>query len=198
MFKSQSTTFPSSHPSVLRAYSLEDSPKSPGKQWQSWAQLLADCTFGVPAVYSAIAHLKTHPTSKVLLYDFQATNPYEELPFFTGKANHGVNDLYLFNVAEDLVPRTRRANWKASVAGVQAVWISLCHGEMPWKPLEEIGGKVLDLKQVGPVMVFRDGVQGDVADMLEEALTPGFAGRWTAVLGAAGGGGGHMGARSAQ
>lgn len=182
MLTTQRKSFPFSHPSVIQAYGIENALQQPSKAWRSWAQLVTDCAFRIAAVYSAVAHCRNSPASTVLLYDFQATNPYEKSPHFHGKANHGINDLYLFNVAEDLVPERYLQDWRGTVAQVQSVWIDFCHGKLPWGRFKVSSDGKLDLKTMGPVFVFSNGGGKGVEETLEEALSPGFPEKWNAVL----------------
>lgn len=182
MLTTQKKSFPFSHPSVIQAYGIEDALQQPGRAWRSWAQLVTDCAFGIAAVYSAVAHSRRCPTSNVLLYDFQATNPFEKSPHFHGKANHGINDLYLFNVAEDLVPKRYLEDWRGAVAQVQSVWIDICHQKLPWGRFNVSIDENLDLKKMGPVFVFSNGGKKDVKETLEDAISPGFPEKWSTVL----------------
>ncbi len=179
LFMNQSLTFPSSHPAVVQAYGLEDALEQPSRAWRSWAELMADCTFGAAQIYSAMQQRKHHPNSKVLLYDFQANNPFMEADFFYGRSNHGINDLYMFNVAEDLVPEKHLKAWKQTVKHLQKAFIQFCHGISPWSPAPMDGA---DVQSFGPIGIFMDGGDQRIARTLQDGPAPGTAKRWSELI----------------
>ncbi|KAH6675976.1 Carboxylesterase [Halenospora varia] len=100
------------NPALLAAYNIDTSPQTPEANTRSHAglaELLADLIFRANAVQSALRY-----PGNAFLYDFQATNPFSGARQSFRKANHGINDLFVFNVAVDQIPAEFRDDWEAS------------------------------------------------------------------------------------
>jgi len=166
--------FPFAHPEVTKAYGLDASLQTPSTTLENWANLLADLAFRIPPLH--IAQQRTGP-GRVLAYDLRASNPYPGWTWSYGRANHAVNDLFVFDVAPDRVPSELSTRHDATVAQVRAAWLDFCYGVMPWSPLRRG-----DAAALGPVFVFQDGPEGREAETLEGAVGPELAGKWRAVL----------------
>jgi hypothetical protein len=158
-----------SHPAILSAYSLSP-PTLP-----SHAQLTADLAFRLPPLYLA---LHSPPPSQTLVYEIQATSPFPHAPVSSyGKAHHGINDLFLFDVASDMVPLKHWRAWEGAVKQIQAVWLDFCSGRLPWEPVRRgLGGR-------GPIYVFGECGAGVQKETLGEAVGSRDEKRWLALLG---------------
>ncbi|KAG5759945.1 hypothetical protein H9Q72_011931 [Fusarium xylarioides] len=146
-------------PEVAQAYNLIRE-KSCSDSFEDLAGLMADVAFRTPPIYSA-AVIKKHQiahghTSHVLLYEIQATNPYKNWSLGYKRANHGINDIFLFNPAEDQVPAEHLENWVSTVGQIRAAWLDFCYGKMPWAPFEWSE----DIDSLGGIYVVPDGGEG--------------------------------------
>lgn len=105
---------------VTEAYGMgETAIEKPSTAVQLWSALLADVAFRIPPLHVA----QTHRTSDVLVYSIEATNPYPKWATSFGKANHAINDLFLFNAAEDQVPSDLRDGYQGAVAQIRSAWL---------------------------------------------------------------------------
>ncbi|KAM0227136.1 hypothetical protein ACHAP5_012241 [Fusarium lateritium] len=100
----------------------------------------------------------------MLLYEIQATNPYKNCPLGYKKANHGINDLMLFNPAQDQVLLEDPENWVSAVGQIQAAWLDFCYGKMPRAPFEGSD----DLNSPGDIYVFPDSRDGRLCQALDD------------------------------
>lgn len=170
-------------PTIAQAYGLTRE-KTSSDSFQDLAGLMADTAFRVPPVYSA-AVIKKHQQrtgdtnpAPVLLYEIQATNPYENWPLSYNRANHGLNDVILFNPAEDQIPENHLENWRTAVSQIRGAWLDFCHGKMPWAPFEGVE----DVNSLGGVYVFPNGGEGRLCQTLDEVDGKKTATRWRALL----------------
>ncbi|XP_014553792.1 hypothetical protein COCVIDRAFT_40218 [Bipolaris victoriae FI3] len=164
-------TFPDAHPSVTEAYDLTPYLKHPSSGMYKWAELLADVAFRVPPL-----HIAAHHPANVLLYEIRCKNPYEKWAWSFGRANHAVNDVFLFDVASDLVSKELQGPHAGNVAQIRAAWLDFCYGKLPWSPYRHQDSRL------GPVHVFEHGENGRDAESLEEAVGETMAAQWRAVL----------------
>ncbi|RKK10007.1 hypothetical protein BFJ68_g8812 [Fusarium oxysporum] len=171
-------------PEVAQAYNLSRE-KSCLDSFEDLAGLMADVAFRTPPMYSAavikkhqIAHDHAANAAHVLLYEIQATNPYKNWPLGYKRANHGINDIFLFNPAEDQVPVKHLENWVSTVGQIQAAWLDFCYGKMPWAPFQWLE----DIDSLGGIYVFPDGGEGRLCKTLDEVDGTATATRWRALL----------------
>lgn len=174
--------FPSSPATVPEAYNLSSSAlEHPGESFTTWTELAADLTFRVPPFY--IAQTAKSAATSVLVYDIQATNPFPRFPRAYGKANHAINDLFFFNVAQDLIDEKHRVEWTGAAQQMQKTWTEFCHGGRPWTPMKPITDATkLGEGPVGPLFVYMNAGQGKEYGLLEDAVGIELAGRWRAIL----------------
>lgn len=151
--------FPDAHSSVTGAYDLTSALEHPSFAMYKWAELLADVAFRVPPL-----HIAAHHPANVLLYEIRCKNPYEKWAWSFGRANHAVNDVFLFDVASDLVPEELQGPHAGNVAQIRAAWLDFCYGKLPWSPYRKQDHRI------GPVHVFEHGENGRDAESLEEAV----------------------------
>ncbi|KAH6684930.1 Alpha/Beta hydrolase protein, partial [Plectosphaerella plurivora] len=177
--------FPFSAPPVAESYGL-DRDQSPSNAFANWADLMADITFRVPPLQVASAmkdyrdRIGLSDAPPILVYEIRATNPYRDSPATYRRANHGANDVMLFNPAEDQVPPEHLSDWKGAVGQVQAAWLDFCCGRTPWEPFDGVEGTESD--GFGPVFVFQDGPRGKLCRSLAEIDGYQTAVRWRALL----------------
>ncbi|KIL92441.1 hypothetical protein FAVG1_04852 [Fusarium avenaceum] len=176
-----SSDSPFSVPTIAQAYDLSRE-KSCMDSFEDLAGLMADVAFRTPPLYSA-AVINKHQNSRgdaapVLLYEIQATNPYKNWPLGYKKANHGINDLMLFNPAQDQVLPEDLENWVSAVGQIQAAWLDFCYGKMPWAPFEASD----DLNSLGGIYVFPDGGDGRLCQVLDDVDGTRTAARWRAIF----------------
>lgn len=167
-------------PEIAKAYNLSRE-KSCVDSFEDVAGLMADVAFRTPPIYSAavIKHQITHGNaSHVLLYEIQATNPFKNWSLGYKRANHGINDIFLFNPAEDQVPAEHLENWVSTVGQIRAAWLDFCYGKMPWTPFQWSD----DIESLGGIYVFPDGGEGRLCKMLDEVDGAATASRWRALL----------------
>jgi hypothetical protein len=164
-------TFPDAHPSITDAYNLTSSLANPSTAMLAWADLLADIAFRIPPL-----HIAAHHPANVLVYDLKCKNPYPAWTWAFGRANHAVNDVFLFDVAPDLVPEELRDAHDGNVRQIRAAWLDFCYGKLPWKSFKCNEGRL------GQIHVFEHGHGGRDGETLEDAMGDKVAGRWRAVL----------------
>ncbi|KAF5231643.1 hypothetical protein FANTH_13310 [Fusarium anthophilum] len=168
-------------PEVAQAYNLRRE-KSCLDSFENLAGLMADVAFRTPPLYSA-AVIKKHQiahghASHVLLYEIQATNPYKNWSLGYKRANHGINDIFLFDPAEDQVAAEHLENWVSTVGQVRAAWLDFCYGKMPWAPFQWSE----NIDSLGGIYVFPDGGEGRLCKTLDEVDGNATATRWRALL----------------
>ncbi|KAH7310155.1 Carboxylesterase [Rhexocercosporidium sp. MPI-PUGE-AT-0058] len=160
------------NPTLLAAYNIDTSSKTPETNaisHKGLAELLADFLFRASAVQTALKY-----PGDAFLYDFQSTNPFLGARQSYKQANHGVNDLFVFNVAEDQVPAEDRANWAASAKQTQELWIRFVNGEKPWG--------AIDAGKKGPAFTFADGAKGGEKETIKLAVGDEHWKRWDMIL----------------
>ena len=161
--------------SILEAYGITPTLAAhPTQDPDAWANLLADCIFRIPSMYTA--RTDQSRGRKILLYEFCATNPYPGQSSWYCKANHGVNDLFIFNPAFDKVPEEHKADFQGASAEAQRCWLEFCHGKMPWPQANGIE------RGHEPIYVFENGAGSRLAYGLAEAVGKQTAARFEAVL----------------
>jgi hypothetical protein len=161
--------------SILEAYGITPTLAAhPTQDPDAWAHLLADCIFRIPSMYTA--RTNRSKGNKILLYEFCATNPYPGQSSWYGKANHGVNDLFIFNPAPDKIPEEHKAEFQEASAEAQRCWLEFCHGRMPWPQANRVE------RGQEPIYVFENGNASHLAHGLAEALGEEAAVRFEAVL----------------
>ncbi|KAK4150170.1 Alpha/Beta hydrolase protein [Chaetomidium leptoderma] len=181
-------SFPSNQPAVAAAYGIEGAAlERPSTNIDGWAALIADVAFRIAPVYVAAEASKRRRAAAaaaaggIFVYEIAATNPFPKWAWGYGKANHGVNDVLLFDVAGDQVPAEHRDEWRPAAAALQAAWLDFCHGRRPWEPLAAVG----DGEKLGPVYRFENGGSGGrLCHSLEDLVGEKVARRWRAVLNA--------------
>jgi carboxylesterase type B len=164
-------SFPDAYPSVTDAYNLSSSLQRPSSAILAWADLLADVAFRIPPL-----HIAAHHPANVLVYEIRCKNPYPLWSWSFGRAHHAVNDLFLFDVAPDLVPVELQKDHARNVAQIRAAWLDFCYGKVPWEPFNKRE------ENLGPMHIFENGGGGRDAKTLEEALGLETSGQWRAVL----------------
>jgi hypothetical protein len=190
------SSFPASYPSIISAYDL-DRPssaapdthrepsllKKPSLAFNKWTDLLGDLNFRIPPLYFALnaADPQSQPAGDIFIYSIQATNPFPLWPNSYRRANHAINEIFLFNVAEDMVPSDHADEYRGAVADMQAAWIQFCHGIKPWKSFKG-GAKT----KMGPVYVFQNGGLSREYETIREAEGAQTVEKWMAVLEAMG------------
>lgn len=158
--------------SIAKAYGLENTRKTPSVAYKTWSELMADMAFRVSALHVALAHR----SSDVFVYTIEATNPYPKWATSFGRANHAINDLFVFNAAEDQVPDELREGYTGAVKQMRSAWLDFCHGIKPWQPFNR------DNDTLGPIFTFQNGPTGRLGRTLEEAVGEQKAARLRAIL----------------
>ena len=167
--------------SIFNAYNIgPGAVLHPTQAIGAWSALLSDCIFRIPPLYT-LRHNRSN-SNKILLYEFAATNPYPGGKPWYGKANHGVNDLFIFDPAADKVPAEHREAFGEAVKEVQRCWVEFCHGKMPWPKANGEGVK----RGQEPIYVFDNGRDSRLAYGVAEAVGTDAELRWEAVLDIAG------------
>lgn len=171
-------------PEVAKLYDLRrDKPVA--DSFMNIAALMADVAFRTPPAFIA-STMKKHQESvgaavpPMLLYEIQADNPYPGFPIGYRHANHGINDVLLFNPAEDQVAPELLGNWRNAVNQLQGAWLDFCYGKMPWAPFQ-----ASDKDGFDPIYVFPDRGEGRLCQELHEVDGTKTANRWRALLKAA-------------
>lgn len=165
-------SFPSGFQDIVAAYKLTGALETPSRALQEWAQLLADIAFRLPALHIAL----NHTASDVLVYNLRLSNPYPKWALSYGKSNHAVNDLFVFNVAQDQVPEELAVRHAQSVGQIRGAWLDFCYGKQPWKPMKR------DSSSFGPLFNFENGPTGREAESLEQAIGAELASRWRMIM----------------
>lgn len=160
-------------PSVLEAYGVSDTLETPSDDLEKWANLLADMIFRVPPYIVGLYNT----SSKVYVYDFQATNPYPGWPLGYQKSNHAISDVFLFNVAEDLVAERHQAEFSGAVRELQQTWTKFCYGDLNWEPF-----RTGDTETLGPVYALANHGKHTRYDSLEAALGKTTKDQWKAII----------------
>lgn len=161
--------------SILDAYGISPTLAAhPTQDPDAWAHLLADCVFRIPSMYTA--RTDRSRGRKILLYEFYATNPYPGQASWYGKANHGVNDLFIFNPALDKVPEEHKVDFQGASAEAQRCWLEFCHRRMPWPHANGVA------RGREPIYVFANGSRSHLAQGLVKAVGKETAARFEVVL----------------
>lgn len=163
--------FPDAYPDITDLYGITSSLEHPSSAMYEWADIMADIAFRIPGL-----HIAAHHPANVLVYEIQCKNPYPLWSWSFGRANHAVNDLFLFDVAPDLVPEDLQEAHAGNVAQIRAAWLDFCYGKLPWQPCSR------DSDSLGPVHVFEHGYKGRDSEALEQALGDRIAQIWRAIL----------------
>uniref|UniRef100_A0A0D2YDM0 Carboxylic ester hydrolase n=1 Tax=Fusarium oxysporum (strain Fo5176) TaxID=660025 RepID=A0A0D2YDM0_FUSOF len=98
---------------IREAYNIR---RNDSADLQNWAALIGDITLRIPLVFMA----SLQPDRPMLIYEITATNPFTNSSMHYQKANHGINDFLLFDVAEDAVPEKHLEEWRRAVAALQS------------------------------------------------------------------------------
>ena len=157
---------------MAKAHGIDDALDTPSKALPPWAQLLADLAFRIPPLHLALRHT----ASDVLVYDMRTTNPYPKWTLAFGRANHAINDLFVFNPAEDQVPRELLERHRQSVAQAREAWLDFCYGKQPWRPMRREGDSF------GPLFSFENGPCRRESETLEEAVGVELAAKWRLIM----------------
>lgn len=139
---------------------------------EKWAELLGHIAFNIPA----LAVAANHTTTKTVLYEFQATNPYPGWGPGYGKANHAIADAFLLDAAPELVPEAQRTDYDGAVSRLQSCWIAFCYGDLDLEPFR------LNDKTLGPIYTYGNGGTRVKADMLENLVGEDCAAKWKTIL----------------
>jgi len=164
-----------SEPSVLQVYAKGRGDQDGALDIYYWGRMISDVTFRIPPLHLA----RSQHAGKVLVYEFQATNPFPKAGHAYGKANHAINDLFLFDAARDLVPAEHQSDWTGAVDQLRRVWLDFCYGITHWEPMKKAGLDTDD--NLNPIYTFVNGGKGVVAP-LEDTVTSHEFERWTTVL----------------
>lgn len=157
---------------ILKLYGIDSATKDMDTHVERWAELVGHIAFNIPA----LAVAANHATTKTVLYEFQATNPYQGWGPGYGKANHAIADIFLLDAAPELVPEAQRTDYNGAVKRLQKDWIDFCYGELD---LEHF--RVGD-KGFGPIYRYGNGGTRSKAETLEDAVGEDRAAKWKAVL----------------
>lgn len=160
---------------VRHAYGISDSAaKHPTEAIKAWTTLFADVIFRIPYLYTA----RTDKSgAKVFLYEFKATNPFPKGVLWYQTANHAINDMFVFNAGEDMVPEKHVTEYQGAVQMAQKRWLEFASGKtMAW---ESCAGCEKGEEQV---FVFANGGESRVTYGLEDALGKEVARRWETLL----------------
>jgi hypothetical protein len=163
-------------PDSLNLYDLSW-PAIVPSEVHAWAALLADVIFRVPPYL--IARCDDTAAGKVYVYEFQAKSPYPNWPPGYDRCHHAVTDVFLFDVASDLVPERHRNRWSMAVSELQSAWIQFCWGELPWEAATTDGG------EAGLVYVLQDNKTWQSRQGISEVVSNTIAARWRALMSAA-------------
>ena len=189
-------SFPAAYPAIIAAYGLNKSSveqngteitalNHPSLAFAAWVDLAADMVFRLPPLYfaqknaPASLHNKSNNSSsnhgEIFVYTIHATNPFRLWPTSYRRANHAINEIFLFDVASDLVPDVHVDEYRGAVSDVQRSWIAFCHGKRPWSPVKSAAG---------PVYVFNNGGKSREYATVREAEGEETDRRWMAILNA--------------
>ena len=167
---------------LLSLYSLAY-PADDASSIHEWAVYLADIIFRVPPYLIAEVLSTQHPsessatstTGKIYLYDFKAKSPYPKWRPGYQKAHHAVTDIFLFNVAPDMVPDEHSMVWRLAVEQLQNAWIKFCWGALHWDAIGRDNVRI-------PVYVLEDGYVWERKIGIDSVTDPEGAKRWKALL----------------
>lgn len=215
------TNFPASCPSIIASYelaqpylttSVASRDKSllmkPRLAFSKWVELLADINFRVPPIYFAMqaSNGPSEPLEDVdmnerltggdiFVYSIHATNPFPLWPTSYRRANHAINDIFVFDVAPDLVPVREKVGaggendgadhwdeYRGAVANMQGAWIQFCHGIRPWR---QFIGHARGKGEIGPVYVFKNSGESREYASVRDAEGDQTGEKWMAILEAA-------------
>jgi len=167
--------FPDSAPGVCKEYHISERGLSePRESFEGWVQLGADIVFRFPPLYIARTAPKIGSARKVYLYEFKAPNPYAPGSMWHGRANHGANDLFVFNPAEDLVGDDFKPGFAGAVKAVQDKWLDFIHGLSPWTAYNAV-------ERGGTCFVFDDGETSHEAASLVETVGKEKSEQWEII-----------------
>lgn len=168
-------SFPHSAPEMCQQYHISElGLDEPRQSFEGWVQFLADVVFRFPPLYVARTAPRTGSARKVYLYEFKAPNPYAPGTMWHGRANHGVNDLFVFNPAEDLVDNDGKPGFVAAVKTVQDKWLNFVYGETPWTAYN-------DVERGGTCFVFDDAEKSHEACSLVAAVGKEKSDQWESI-----------------
>lgn len=166
-------SFPFSYSDIVKAYGSEKGLAQPTQAIDGWTSLPADVMFRIPPVYIASLLRGRCP---LFIYEIAATNPFPKWTESYRKANYGLNDIMLFNVAEDAIPAEHLEDWRGAVAALQNSWLDFCHGQYSWPPVRKDG-------DLGPICRFVNKKDVTACESFDELVGERIANRWRAVLG---------------
>lgn len=175
-------TFPYQNLGVLKAYGLEHTVKIPSKDIKAWGHFLGNLIFDVPSLYLALDRQKKGRTGRIWLFRYGMVNTYVGNHSY-GKAHHGVNDLFLFNVAPEMIPKADQESWNAGVLQTQRSWIEFVNGEDPWAPVRP-ESSVAAATELGPIFLFEDHGKSRVCQTLIESVGSELAIQYQSILSA--------------
>lgn len=156
-------------PDVLSAYRLDVDTTERRVFRDNVHKVLSDVLFGVPGIYLSKGY-----RGRAFLYSFWARNPYRRDVRLYRLAHHGVQDLFVFNPALDLLCPEDQADFRATVKQTQEAWITFCQGQDPWQPF--------DSARQGPVFVFYDGGHSHEVSTIQWAFGPETMKGYDAIL----------------
>ncbi|KAL2062347.1 hypothetical protein VTL71DRAFT_6613 [Oculimacula yallundae] len=161
-------------------YELQDKIARPSDYIDEFGHLLGNSLFDVTALYVSLSRQRTSPAGRVWFYMYDLANKYPGNSSY-GKAHHGVNDLFVFNVARDMIPTKDRASWDAGVVQTQRSWILFVNGEDPWSPLRA-NVSIDQVPSFGPVFLFADHGTSRELGTLKEAIGTKQTQQYDAIL----------------
>ncbi|PVH87101.1 alpha/beta-hydrolase [Cadophora sp. DSE1049] len=172
--------FPDQFSNVFKAYDLQEAMVCPSKHIEGISSLLGNILFDFPTLYLPIATYKSGNSSRVWLYRYSITNTYPASHSYR-KAHHGVNDLFVFNPAPEMIPEEDRASWDAGVLQTQRSWIEFANGENPWTPVRR-ESSVNSVSTLGPIFHFADHGKSREFDTLQECVAEDLVKRYNSLL----------------
>jgi carboxylesterase type B len=180
--------FPFNYRNILDLYSLNESIQHPSTGQGFWVRFLADIVFNFPTIYTVVAYndmFASETQSKAWLFQFDAKDPYTGF-FAQETAHHGVNDIFLFDVAPDAVPAEKLDSWSRTSKNLQRVFIEFANGKAPYPPVvpRNRAGTGGSVGPVGPLYIFDDGDGSRIVDNIQEILGDLGVRRCDAVLAA--------------
>ncbi|EXK24392.1 hypothetical protein FOMG_18875 [Fusarium oxysporum f. sp. melonis 26406] len=173
-------TFPFDKPDVLQSYDISSAVERPSNNLKHWSRLIGNLLFDITSVYTATTFDKHGGDARVWLYRYDATNTYPKSHSYR-VAHHGVNDLFLFNVAPEHIPLEDQPSWNATVERTQRVWIDFANGESPWTPWRH-ESSVETIGAAGPIYTFADNGQSRLYDTMEECVGSKVAQQYQSLL----------------
>jgi hypothetical protein len=190
-------SFPVAYPVITAAYGLDRSTVEPNGNkktalnypslaFEAWVDLAADIGFRLPPIFlaqenaAASVHNESNTSStnhgEVFVYSIRATNPFPLWSTSYRRANHAINEIFLFDVASDLVPAAHLLEYRGAVSAIQRSWIAFCYGKRPWSAMKSAAGAVYVFDNSGKSQEYatvRDA-EGEITER-----------RWMAILDAA-------------